>query len=144
MTKRVWIPRLADDYIRGLAERIRPLVRFVQGEDKLVESREGDPYTIEPKHIFNMAYNWDPKPVERITEELVPLRDITTYHAYGYYQFFKPSVAEVLAQIPEDLVDRVAYFEIVWEPETAADLRGEAVKAGFHEARTRLYAVEER
>ena len=139
MSKRIWIPEMPEDDIRRLAETIKPIVRFAEGKEGLFRSEQGFPYRIEPVDLFKTAYTYDPKPTTRFEGELVPLRDITTYHSYGYYGCFKPSVAEVLAQIPDDIVDQVVAFEIVWSPETAADLRGEAVNAGYHEATTRLY-----
>ena len=138
---KVWIPKVPEDRIRELAERIKPIVRFAEGEEGLFRSAQGFPYGIEDVDLFTIAYTWDPKPTERIVVTLTPLRDVTTYHSYGSYAFFKPSVAEVLAQIPEDLVDQVTHFEIVWSPDTAADLHNEACDAKYHTATTRLYAI---
>jgi hypothetical protein len=94
--------------------------------------------------LFGIAYTWDPKP-SRPPEKAIglkPLCDITTYHVYGYHGCFKPSIAEVLAQIPEEHVSsKVVAFEMVEMPETADDLNREhdALDAGYHVARTRLY-----
>ena len=141
MSDRVWIPKVDEQRIRELAQRIVPLVRFAEGEDGLFRSSGGFQYVIEPPDPFNVAYTWDPKPVARVTKPLVKLRDITTHHGYAYYGFFKPSVAEVLAQIPDDLIDKVVAFEIIAQPETADDLHGEAFNAGYHTATTRLYGA---
>ena len=50
-------------------------------------------------------------------------------------------VAEVLKQIPEDILNQVIAFEIIGQPETADDLNKEqeALNAGYHVATTRLY-----
>lgn len=142
MSDKVWIQKVSKERIRELAERIVPVVRFAEGEKGLFRSHQGFPYTIEPVDLWEMAYTWDPKAAAKVEKELVTLRDITTYHGYGHYALFKPSVAEVLAQIPEDLIDQVTHFEIVWSPDTAADLHGEAFNAGYHEAKTRLYVAK--
>ena len=92
--------------------------------------------------IVGTSYTWDPKFDEsRKVPELKPLGDITTFHGYGYYGMFKPSIAEVLAQIPDVLVQRVVAFEIIGQPESAADLNAhpDAVNDGYHVATTRLY-----
>lgn len=34
-------------------------------------------------------------------------------HGYGYYGLFKPSVGEVIRQIPKDLLEKVVAFEII-------------------------------
>ena len=93
---------------------------------------------VDPEKI---AFTWDPKKTKR-ARKLKPLKDITTYHTYGYYRMFKPSIAEVLAQIPEGLLAATIAFEIVERPETAADLdkHSEALNDGYHVATTRLYA----
>jgi hypothetical protein len=59
-------------------------------------------------------------------------------HRYGYHGFFKPSIAEVLCQMPAGL--DADFFEVIG-PETAEDLNNEldALKAGFHVATTIFY-----
>jgi hypothetical protein len=85
----------------------------------------------------------DPKPAEEV-KGLKPIRDIRTHHTYGYYGFFKPAIAEVLAQIPEDILEQVVAFEIIKWPQDADDLNKEleALNAGYHVAITRLYSKE--
>ena len=131
--KKSWIPEVPKKRIEELAERIKPVVQF---------ARKGK-YYIRPVDLFGIAYTWDPKSADKATG-LKLLCDITTYHTYGYYGMFKPSIAEVLAQIPAEYLDKVVAFEIVGSPETADDLNREheAVNAGYHVATTRLYVRE--
>jgi hypothetical protein len=126
-----WIPSISDLELGVLLRGIRPTYRF---NDTL--------HYIEPCDPRRAAYTWDPKPAEEATG-LTPLRDVRTYHTFGYYGFFKPSVAEVLAQIPSDLIESVVAFEIVESPQDAADLdkEREALNAGYHVAVTRLYGA---
>jgi hypothetical protein len=69
------------------------------------------------------------------------LCDITTHHPYGYYGSFKPSIAQVLQQIPREHLDKVVAFEIVKFPKTVDDLdpESEILNSGYHVATTRLY-----
>ena len=129
-TKRVWIPPIDGERLAELVERIKPIVDF---------PRKGKCY-IKPVDPSKVAYTFDPKPTEP-AGDLVTLDDITTYHGYGYYGIFKPSIAEVLAQIPTELIDRVVAFEIIDWPRDASDLNREreALDAGYHVATTRLY-----
>lgn len=131
--KKIWIPEVSEERIRELADRIKPVVQF---------ARKGKCY-IQPVDLFGVAYTWEPKPADKATG-LKSLCDITTYHTYGYYGFFKPSVAEVLAQIPAEHLDKVVAFEIVRSPDTVDDLNQEheALNAGYHVAMTRLYIQE--
>jgi hypothetical protein len=103
----------------------------------------GTLFFIDAVDPFNVAYTWDPKPTDEATG-LKDLREITTYHSFSYHGFFKPSIAEVLAQIPEEHLDTVVAFEIIASPDTVDDLNREheALSAGYHVATTRLYARE--
>jgi hypothetical protein len=129
MTTKVWIPTITDDELAKLAGRIKPVVLS-----------EGKPHYIKPVDLRKVAFTWAPSPV-KVATGLKPLADIRTYHTYGYYGFFKPSIAEVIAQIPKKHLRRAVAFEIVKAPETAEDLRRQwkAVNAGYHVATTRLY-----
>jgi len=131
--KKSWIPEVPKERIQKLAERIKPVVQFAQ---------KGRRY-IKPVDLFDIAYTWDPKSADEAMD-LKPLCDITTYHTYGYQGLFKPSIAEVLAQIPAEHLDKVVAFEIVGSPKTADDLNREheALNAGYHVATTRLYVRE--
>jgi hypothetical protein len=126
---RTYIPTITDDELKAMAERIKPVVR----SGKVL-------FYIKEVDLKNIAYTWSPEITDRATD-LKPLKEITTYHRYGYYGFFKPSIAEVLAQIPTELRETVVAFEITNSPETAADLNAHqtAVNDGYHVAVTQLY-----
>ncbi|HEY4506152.1 MAG TPA: hypothetical protein VJJ24_01765 [Candidatus Paceibacterota bacterium] len=133
---RVWIPPITDEHLRELAGRIKPVIQFKHRGFR----RKGRRY-VKPVDLRGVAYTWDPKPA-RPARDLEPIVDITTYHSYGAPVFFKPSIAEVLAQIPAEYLDAVVAFEIVESPEHRDDLYrdgGEALNAGYHVATTRLY-----
>ena len=128
--KKIWIPEVPRERILELAERIKPIYDFIH---------KGRCY-IEPVDPFTQAYTWDPKSAES-AENLEPLCTITTYHSWGYYMFFKPTISEVLAQIPAEHLDKVVAFEIIESPQSADDLNREkeALNAGYHVATTQLY-----
>lgn len=129
MTEKVYIPVLPLEEVDRRFETIKPTYRF-----------KGKLHYIEPVHLHNTAYTWDAKPAG-LAVGLAKLKDITTYHSYGYYGFFKPSIGEVLRQIPDDLLNEVMAFEIIDSPQTADDLNkhSEALNDGYHVATTRLY-----
>ena len=98
---KAFVPKINEEKLMCLAYKIMPVIRK---DDKL--------YSIEIPDLRNVAYTWEPK----IVKECYNLKEITkikTHHYCGYYGFFKPSIAEVLAQIPEDLIDMVDAFEII-------------------------------
>lgn len=114
---------ISDERLEELARRIKPVVRC-----------DGDLYYILDVDLRNVAFTWDPKLKERAEglEELVRIR---TYHIWNYYGFFKPSIAEVLAQIPKTKLLETSAFEI---PIHITDPDPEIV-GDYHKARTILY-----
>ncbi len=160
IAKKFKIPEISDAKLAELVQRIKPVVRMARVKTsmrktktggvritqilhllgKMVPWESGRLHYIRPVDPRSVAYTWEPKHTKE-ARGLQPIRDITTLHTYGFYGFFKPSIAEVLAQIPEDILDSVVAFEIVKHPETADDLNKDidALNAGFHVATTRLY-----
>jgi hypothetical protein len=128
------VPEMSGARIRELAERIKPVMEFKE---------EGRCY-IKPVDIFAESFTWDPEPATKALG-LKSICDITTYHPYGYIGNFKPSVAQVILQIPREHLDKVIAFEIVKVPDEFPDNSSpeyEALDAGYHTARTRLYSRE--
>ena len=127
------VPEMSEQRLLELVERIKPVMTFKD---------EGCCY-IKPVDPLSEAYMWDAEPAGRAVG-LKALCDITTYHPYGYYGSFKPSVAQVILQIPPEHQDKVVAFEIVKHPETADDLdpESEIFNSGYLVATTRLYVRE--
>lgn len=123
-----FIPAISDERIRELSELVFATVR-----------RDGQLHFIHPVHPRNVAFTWSPDLAER-AEGLEEIARIRTLHTYGYHGFFKPSIAEVYAQIPEYLLHEVVAFETNG-PDTVHDLNRErdALNAGYHVAETILY-----
>jgi len=133
LSKKVYIPRVDDRIIEEMAKSIHPIIT-VDGKKRMIK----------PVDLFGVSYIWSPQPTFEISN-LKELCRITTYHKWGHYVLFKPSVAEVLAQIPDEYLDAVVAFEIVESPETADDLNKhmDVVNDGYHVATTALYVLNE-
>lgn len=132
MGRRYSIPKITNAELSELAARIKPVVRD--------EKRNNLPFYIEvDPDLRGTSYLWDYKFTEE-AKDLFEFATIRTLHTYGYYGMFKPSVAEVLAQIPPEYRDRVVAFEITQRPVNSDDLfrEQEAVNQGFHVAVTAL------
>ena len=129
MSEKVYIPVLSVERVAELFKHIKPVYEF-----------DGVKRYIKPVALHTVAYTWDAKPAAEAVG-LIPLTDITTYHKWGYYGFFKPSIGEVLRQIPEDLLEQVVAFEIVDSPKNSEDLNKNLTELndGYHVATTRLY-----
>jgi len=120
-------------HLKGLIDRIFPLQ--LVGDCLRTMSRSA--------HPFHESYLWGASEEDEGDEvpNLVPLVRFRTLHHYGHYALFKPSVAEVLAQIPFEYVTKTDFFYLEG-PDTADDLNKEllALDAGFHVAMCTLYS----
>ena len=124
------IPEITDERLKELAIKIRPVYIY-----------ENELTWIEPvKNLRRTAFSWDPSPGAP-AENLEKLTTIQTLHTFGYHGFFKPSVAEVLAQMPEWVEEQGAVAFSTVGPKNAQDLNDQrdAVKAGYHQAQTTFY-----
>lgn len=132
-SNRIWIPPISDVHLKRRAEHIRPIVRFAEGPKGHFRNLSGFPCYISIPGIHSRPYLHKPKYYKR-DPKLEILTEITTFHPFDLPLCFQPSVADVLAAIPEELVSKVIAFEIVELLEDAA-----ATEAGFHAAKTCLY-----
>jgi hypothetical protein len=127
------IPEISNERIREMLKTIRPLVK-----------QDGKLHCIKWIDTRKVAFTWAPvlDGEVRATEIVAKIR---TLHSFGYQGLFKPSIAEVLAQIPKELIDKVRGFSLEG-PRTADDLNREreALDEGFHVAITTLYGRVER
>ncbi len=129
-SNKIWIPDITDEELALRAQRIKPVIR-----------RNSKLFNIKLPDLKTESYIWDPVLTDE-APELVALYDFTTYHTWAYYGSFKPTIAEVLAAIPAEFLDRTVAFEMIASPETADDLNKEreALNAGYNVAIVRLYA----
>ncbi len=92
----------------------------------------GELFRIRNVHPIDQCFTWEPKAVA-LVEGLVELRRIVTEHSCGFHGFFKPSIAEVIMSIPDDLVDKVVAFRTLTETAMAHP------SGSYHLATTVLY-----
>ena len=123
-TFRDWrsVPEISDDRLAELSAQIKPVI-----------TRDGALHYIKDVDPRKIAFTWDPKITEEATD-LVRVGSLPTIHACGYYGFFKPSVAEVLAQIDLDGTEGVVAFETLSEGLTVANI----LHGGDHHVTTTL------
>jgi len=125
---KAFVPEISEEKLSSLIEKIVPVVRE---NNKL--------YQIKIPDLRNVAYTWDYKVVEEC-KNLKEIVRIKTHHYCGYYGLFKPSIAEVLSQIPEDFIDKVNAFEIISDVCSGTDDETKIFKEGNgHLATTILY-----
>lgn len=117
---------LSNNELAELVRKIRPVVR----------DKNGRCYYIKPVDPREVAFTWDPVLTEEATR-ITRIETIHTLHSFGYYGMFKPSIAEVLSMVPQNLLDKVIAFETIG-PSDMSDLKRQwaAVNANYHVAVT--------
>lgn len=153
MSKVQRIPDVSDAALLRCFATIKPLVRsHCDGSLRAIwlghppENAEQVAAAIET--MRKQSYPWSEQDrfgnsIERGTYR--ELTVITTFHTWGYYGFFKPSFAEVIAQIPGGILPRVRAF-YVHGPKDADDLNrhGDILEEGYHVAETTLFEEAKR
>lgn len=133
----IQIPPMSKKEICELYRRIKPIVRI---DEVPYYMREFSPSDLtEKSYIWNRG---EDKTVPANMEELETIMDNKTLHKYGYHGLFKPSIGEVISQIPKDVLEKVVAFEIVYSPESWDDFNRyiDEFNAGFHVSSVRLYS----
>lgn len=64
---------------------------------------------IEPPDPRGVAYTWSPT-LREPASGLIEIARFATVHSYGAPSFFKPTIAEVLSQLPDPLPEDAAAF----------------------------------
>lgn len=107
-----YIPAISEEEVTRLLGHIKPLLRV-----------DGTLYQYRPKEAwdpFLTSFKWDPEgdKGERVdANKLVLLEALPTFHTCNYHMVVRPKVAEVLAQIPAHLKDKVFAFEVLFGQE---------------------------
>ena len=125
--KKNFIPELSGEELNLRAGRIQLLLR--QGEQLHVAHMED---------LKNTAFNYGDAQIGNAISNVEIVTSIQTYHGFSHWKIFRPTVEEVLAQIPMELLDKVHGFE-VRSIQNRAEHNSEAWDAGFHTANTMLY-----
>jgi hypothetical protein len=101
---------ISDEAATEAVKLVKPLVRNHETK-KLHE--------IELPDLFKTAFKWSPKFKDAIDmNSLELLGPGTTYHTCAYHGCFKPTISEVLAQVPAEFRGSVDYFEVLFSDET--------------------------
>lgn len=134
----VSIPKISQEVLLELYSRIKPIVTI---DGKKYWLRE---FTLKELTDISYIFKMHEDKRQLVDLDLIVVRenkDFECIHEYGYHGLFKPSIAEVLAQI--DPLDTEFYdaFEIINSPKTVSDFNKNinVFNQGFHISTVRLY-----
>ncbi len=138
LPKKLEIPKIDDKKLKELYQMLKPIVTI--GEIKYL-LRE---FTLQ--ELRNQSYIWNRDKDKRDVVDpsrLETVDDFLCLHTWGYYGLFKPSIAEVLSQAPENVIAQANTFEIIESPKSREDVfkYKEVIDNGFHLSKVRAYKM---
>ena len=139
------IPEISDEELMERYKHIKPVITAKDG--KLHYFRE---YTLDELRRTSYFFNRDEDMREEVGEnqlEAWSACDFPCLHTYAYCGFFKPSIAEVLAQVDEGRIPLIKAFEIIDYPKYTKDFRKDILTSiafdnGYHVSTVRLYTAK--
>lgn len=138
LPKKLEIPEIDDKRLKELYQLLKPIVTIDEMKYLLRE------FTLQ--ELRNQSYIWNRHEDKRDvvdSNKLETVDDFLCLHTWGYYGLFKPSIAEVLSQAPESVIEQANTFEIIESPETREDVfkYKEVIDNGFHLSKVRAYKM---
>lgn len=138
LPKKLEIPEIDDKRLKELYQLLKPIVTIDEMKYLLRE------FTLQ--ELRNQSYIWNRHEDKRDVVDpsrLEIVDDFLCLHTWGYYGLFKPSIAEVLSQAPESIIEQANTFEIIESPETREDVfkYKEVIDNGFHLSKVRAYKM---
>lgn len=138
LPKKLEIPEIDDNRLKELYQLLKPIVTIDEMKYLLRE------FTLQ--ELRNQSYIWNRHEDKRDIvdpNKLETVDDFLCLHTWGYYGLFKPSIAEVLSQAPEGVIEQANTFEIIESPETREDVfkYKEVIDNGFHLSKVRAYKM---
>ena len=138
LPKKLEIPEINDKRLKELYQLLKPIVTIDEMKYLLRE------FTLQ--ELRNQSYIWNRHEDKRDVvdpNKLETVDDFLCLHTWGYYGLFKPSIAEILSQAPESVIEQANTFEIIESPETREDVfkYKEVIDNGFHLSKVRAYKM---
>lgn len=138
LPKKLEIPEIDDKRLKELYQLLKPIVTIDEMKYLLRE------FTLQ--ELRNQSYIWNRHEDKRDIVDpsrLETIDDFLCLHTWGYYGLFKPSIAEVLSQAPESVIEQANTFEIIESSETREDVfkYKEVIDNGFHLSKVRAYKM---
>ena len=130
---RIWIPVITIARARQIIKHIKPVYRF---KNKIR-------YIKRFRNMFTVDFTLFAEPSNRRVDKLKDLCEIVIFHKKNrVYNFMRPTLLEILSQIPEKYFGKVVAFEFIGELEKDNELKLVAGQLGYWVGKVRLYSSE--
>ena len=127
----ILIRELSNEELLALYKKVKPIVTLNEIKFSLRK------YTLE--ELRKYSYIWHSKEDSReiiSSKRIETIDEFDCFHRFGYYGLFKPTIAEVLSQIPNSQADKINAFEIL----SLYDIN-DSVNKGYHKSKVRTYKI---
>ena len=131
MTNNKLIPEITDEELLNLYKAVKPIVTLNDIKFSLKK------YNLE--ELRKYSYLWHSKEDSReiiSSKRIETIDEFDCLHRFGYYCLFKPTIAEVLSQIPNSQTDKINAFEIL-----SLYNIDDSVNKGYHKSKVRTYKI---
>lgn len=139
MERKFEIPKMSKKNIVKWYSTIKPIVQNKGTPTYLRELSDSE--------LEDVSYTWLNKSTDygEVADftKLSVLADVKMLHSFGYHGFFKPSVGEVIRQIPKEYLEKVIAFEIIDGGIGMNTTFKAELNAGFHVSIVRLYQAKD-
>ena len=138
--KQLSIPQITDEELMRRYLKIKPIAEVGNGKYWLKD------YSVD--EMRNTSYYWNlfSDRREPVGDKLYfhDYHEFECIHSFGSHGIFMPNIAEVLAQIPENVLKHftIDAFEIIGRPTSSGgyiNMYRKAMEQGFHVSIVRLY-----
>ena len=137
--KKIVLPLVSDEELWERYKLVKPLVK---DDNKLFHLKV---YNIEM--LRHQSFIWNSK--NDLAEQVDPskvkeLDEFPCYHSYGYYGLFKPTIAEVLQQFPDDILLEANAFYISKFPQSMQELKEQEdiINLGCHKTKVKALLIK--
>ena len=132
------IPKISDKELLQLYKKIKPIVML---DDKKYLLRRFSLEELRKCAYIDIVNSSVRENID--LSKLEPIMEFLCLHKWYYYGLFKPTISEVLSQIPDVLTDKLNTFEIIEGPTSIRDMKlyEQAFNKGYHLSRVRTYKL---
>ena len=141
VAKTLSIPKISKEELIRRYNHIKPIV--TRGYDKYYVRELTEDELINHSYLWMVESKDFGKKVNM--DSLLKIVDVKMIHSFSFSGFFKPSVEEILAQIPKKFVEDTVAFEIVYYTNCQNDMNFfyNETRNDFHVSIVRLYKKSE-
>ena len=138
-SKKIILPDISDEELWERYKRIKPIVK----NDNLYYYLK----TNSIEMLRNQSFLWNAKEElrEHINSDTIEeIDEFSCYHTYGYYGLFKPTIAEILEQFPDELIEDANAFYLSQFPNSIQELneQKEIINLGCHKTKVKALRLK--